>query len=286
MKQITLWLAFLWSGAVSAQDLSSFDLYTLDLKIINPAFTGVSHQQSFTSFGKIYYSGTSNSPSAVIFSYDRQITSLKSGVGFNYRNYSNVFETQNEFELLMSHKLEFSEKHFLSVGISPSCFSTIVDFDSLRFNDPLDPFISANGKSSGFNLSSGVLYENKGWILAASVRRMFRHNPAWGIYAVKEWTVADWITIKPYARLQKEHFDFSTDIGLNLKMGGAITFGIIYRQIIYDTEDDREKESSMLYSLGIELWDHVQVFSLMNPTKYDRFGNTFEFGLRVVMTND
>lgn len=285
MKQIILGFALLWSGVASAQVLSNFDLYPLDLKIINPAFTGVRHQQSFTSFGKIYYPSLSNLPSAIILSYDRQIASLKSGIGFNYRNNSTSFVTQNEFELLMSHKLEFSEEQFLSVGISPSYFSIITDIDN--FNSPLDPAFSIiHEKHSSFNLSSGALYHNKGWVLAASARRIFRNNVAWGVYATKDWIAADWISIKPYARLQKGHSYFSTDIAINLEMGGVVTFGTIYRQTIYDTENGRRRESYMLYSLGIELWDHLQIFSLMDPVKYDLSGNTFEFGLRMEMTNE
>ena len=186
-KHIILLLSVIFTTVLSAQDPHFTQPYAAAL-YLNPAFTGVKKHSRIISNSRQQWAGTPANYITTAFSYDRNLPTLKSGIGLlavmdkagtgNLKNIS--------IGALYAYQLSLHQnKWVVRSGLNFSFSSTSIDYDKLTFGDQL----SIDGKvfeqtsdqqyfqrNNYFDISSGVIaYSKKMW-LGGSARHLNEPN--------------------------------------------------------------------------------------------------------------
>ena len=174
---------------VKSQDVHFTQAYSAPL-YLNPAFTGVKKHSRIVSNSRQQWAGTPANYMTTSFSYDRNISHLKSGFGMlatmdnaGTGNLKNV-----SIGALYAYQLSLHQnKWIVRSGLNFSFASTSVDYQKLTFGDQL----SIDGKvfeqtadqqyiqrNNYFDISSGLLTYSKNMWFGASTRHLNEPNQA------------------------------------------------------------------------------------------------------------
>ncbi|MEQ8572887.1 MAG: PorP/SprF family type IX secretion system membrane protein, partial [Fulvivirga sp.] len=122
-----------------AQDPQFSQYYAAPL-YLNPAFAGTGSDHRFIANYRNQWPAFANGFVTYAFSYDYNMESLRSGVGFlaTVDKAGSANLTSTSFNFLYSYKIQMANKWIVTPGLSFGYSNRSIDFDKLVFGDQLD----------------------------------------------------------------------------------------------------------------------------------------------------
>lgn len=155
-----------------SQDVEFSQFYATK-NYLNPAFTALTHDQSFTSTYRNQWPVFENAYNSHFISYDRKLKKYEAGFGVNYINdlAGEGSLTRQSLAFQFSKQVRFRKNLFGSFGIKTSYNINSIIWDNLTWGDMIDArkgFIYSTNqprgaaKESFFDVGSGfILYSKK-----------------------------------------------------------------------------------------------------------------------------
>ncbi len=282
--------------ASTAQSIGTINTYQYDLKLINPAFTGISDTSSFNFIYQDFWTNVSGSPQSVLVSYEHDLNTLKGDLGFMFVSLNQGLRTRNRTNLFLAKEIVLKTDQSLHLGANLIYESTTFDFSQLNNNNPGDPAIPTDNSGSNevFYLDFGVAFERKNLLVGGAVQNLevIENNSLsisttrskfynlFGQYELHQ--IFNDVMFKPYVLYQTTSEVWRLDTGLDVEFFEMITVGGRVRFF--------EDESAYLLTSSVELKDWVRVYMVLadqfvqqRNSSESGLGNNFEMGLRVFM---
>jgi len=191
MKKLFIILCFmlLIGSSLSAQDPHFSQYYAAPL-YLNPAFAGTGNNHRLIANYRNQWPNIANGYVTYSFSYDYNLTDLKSGVGllFTADKAGSANLTSTNIDFIYSYKVQLSNKWIITPGLSFGYGSRDIDFNKLVFGDQLDftndgtapttdTQVANNlGSAHYFDFGAGMLLYNKTFWAGFSVKHLNEPN--------------------------------------------------------------------------------------------------------------
>lgn len=263
-------LTFTISSHSIAQSINSatpIRNYYYDYKLSNPAFTGMYAKHSITTA----YSGdnsTFGSPQLGYGSYEMNIHSIQSGVGFISSVQEIGIVRFTHYGILFSKKLELNETSGFRVGTQLAYQRERIDYTKLRFSDPFgDPIMPGIEKNGSFNASVGMLYYSSGFTAGASIKNVVKaeeENTELNIIIGNEFKIADGLKATPSVIYITDFDDNAVLVNSSFQIIRWILVGAGY------TIRQQSKDNLDL-NFGLNILDRVQIIHHVYASEYDRY---------------
>jgi type IX secretion system PorP/SprF family membrane protein len=157
---------------IISQDIEFSQFYATK-NYLNPAFTGLTADQSFSSTYRNQWPGIENAYNTHFISYDKKLKKQDAGIGINYINdvAGEGSLTRQSLALQFSKQIRFRKNLFGSFGIKTSYNINSIIWDNLTWGDMIDArkgFVYSTNQPRGaaresfFDVGSGfILYSKK-----------------------------------------------------------------------------------------------------------------------------
>lgn len=308
MKKIIIFVFFsiIFIGKANCQYPFDYFLYTNNLKIANPAFTGYSEKTVIaTNFQSRLIKPISNNTSLHInrlSSFETYVKKIRSGIGLAIARNKVGPSRYIDFRGYYSLKIKLSEKSKLHLGIDAGISSHKLNFSNLQFPSQLDDdwaAIPAEGNLffTYYNFSSGINYTYGKFFIGSACQGInlyqkstttiinFDADPYKNISVLAGFnSIGKKITYSPslYAvrvysgRLKGIHyFDFNNQLG--------------YKDMVYLLASVRQPFETIFATharlgLGFKVWktfegQFIFLEGPLNPSNYRSIFKTYEFML-------
>jgi type IX secretion system PorP/SprF family membrane protein len=274
-----------------AQDYNFADpfySYYYDYKIANPALTGTKAKHLITTvFHGIPKTTIDNK--IIYASYERNISSIKSGIGgvFLYDQFGPWIDRQAN--VLFSKQISFNEKSGLYLGTQLLYNHRELDFSKFKFLDSYDPLIVEGDYSrSRFNFDLGTAYYSPLGTFGVSVKNILREknddiflratDPTLVLLAFRDFTITKNFVVTP-SIMYKNDFEYgNVSVNANIEVMKWVILGGSYS---FRDGDDR-----FMCNAGINIKDWVQIVTHLYSSFNDRFDDydpTVETMIRVTI---
>ena len=197
-------------GRSDAQDYNFADpfySYYYDYKIANPALTGTKAKHLITTvFHGIPKTTIDNK--IIYASYERNISSMKSGIGgvLLYDQFGPWIDRQAN--ILFSKQIPFNEKSGLYLGTQLLYNHREIDFSKFRLLNPSDPLIVEESYTrTRLNFDLGTAFYSSYGTVGVSVKNIFREtdddffsrpsNPTLVLLAYRDFTINKNFVVTP-----------------------------------------------------------------------------------------
>jgi len=282
-------LVFLIANASKAQDPHFSQYYAAPL-YLNPAFAGTGQDHRFIANYRNQWPSIANGFVTYAFSYDYNISDLRSGVGLlatvDKAGSANLSSTTLEF--VYSYKIQLSNKWIITPGLSFGYGNRDIDFNKLVFGDQLDfaddgsaPTTDSQvrnnlGSANYFDFGTGILVYNKSFWFGASASHINQPNRSLlggenkipmkrSIHAGVKIPLYSGIfkrdrisSIAPSFVYQSQGDFDQLDIGLHF-MYSPIMIGAWYRGIpLQQNEKDNVSQDAIVLILGMQ-FDNLEI---------------------------
>ncbi|MBC7488366.1 MAG: PorP/SprF family type IX secretion system membrane protein [Cytophagaceae bacterium] len=126
-----------------SQDISNYNLYTINQYAINPAYVGSKEGVFTTLHFRKYFSGVSNAPRNLMFVVHSPIGN-KLGLGGNIMVEEGGLFKSTSANIAASYKINIATDHLLTVGLSGGLIKRNLDMNKLQGADMSDPTLMNN----------------------------------------------------------------------------------------------------------------------------------------------
>ncbi len=137
-KSITFASLFLFASHAIGQDISNYNLYTVNQYAINPAYVGSKEGVFTTLHFRKYFSGVSNAPRNLMFVVHSPIGN-KLGLGGNILVEEGGLFKSTSANIAASYKINIATDHLVTVGLSGGLIKRNLDMNKLQGADMSDP---------------------------------------------------------------------------------------------------------------------------------------------------
>jgi type IX secretion system PorP/SprF family membrane protein len=234
-----------------------FYSYYYDYKLANPAFTGTKARHVINTT----YAGIPSHRSSKLFygSYERNIASVKSGVGglVMYEEFGPV--TMTHCGLFFSRRLPFGEKSGLHVGTQVFYQSHELDGKYYRYVQDGDPLIGEGTETTRLvNVDLGLLYYSRFVTIGASVKgireKMETERTSLNVIATREFNITKGLKANPSALFFTDFTDNRFYLNSTFEIKKWILLGLGYRFVEHGPDD-------ISFNVGLNIKDWVQVIT-------------------------
>jgi type IX secretion system PorP/SprF family membrane protein len=142
-KSITLACLLLVTLNAFSQDISNYNLYTINQYAINPAYVGSKEGVFTTLHFRKYFSGVSNAPRNLMFVVHSPIGN-KLGLGGNIMVEEGGLFKSTSANIAASYKINIATDHLVTVGLSGGLIKRNLDMNKLQGADMSDPTLMNN----------------------------------------------------------------------------------------------------------------------------------------------
>lgn len=268
MKKTILYIvcSFVLSSAL-AQQISLTDFYFLNSYYMNPAKAGDNGSNLFLQ-NRQQWKDIPGAPETSVLTLDSKINGRNVGVGLNLTiDTDNVFRKTN-FGVSYAYYLKFSEKHYLSMGLTLSVVNARIAYDQIEAADWSDPLLFTSNKSiSNISADAGINYRFKDLQLGIAgyqlpgTKLSFTSNQAnntvsyqlvqhfWGVVNYEFHLMNEKLSITPEVQAR-------TTIGLPLQVDAGINFDVFNKmkaRIAY------RHNSSVYMAVAFNIYDNLTV---------------------------
>jgi len=139
----TLAFLFLIASNAFGQDISNYNLYTINQYAINPAYVGSKEGVFTTLHFRKYFSGVSNAPRNLMFVVHSPIGN-KLGLGGNIMVEEGGLFKSTAANIAASYKINIATDHLVTVGLSGGLIKRNLDMNKLQGADMTDPTLQNN----------------------------------------------------------------------------------------------------------------------------------------------
>jgi type IX secretion system PorP/SprF family membrane protein len=202
-----LLIATMMSVWTYGQQLPDYTLYTNNLTLLNPAYTGVPDAPAFTTAFRRQWAGFDGAPAVFSFVGHGFLPKYRVGVGLNGWQYTTGAFKQTALYSDYSYRIRF-ERFTFQFGLSAGIISYRTNYAGADLNGINDPLFTNDINETNFNTGIGVfLYSEKYYAgLSAPVLitygnsestlvKMNRHFAAFGGYV---FDVNEKVAVKPH----------------------------------------------------------------------------------------
>lgn len=140
---ITFAFLFLLASHAFAQNISNYNLYTINQYAINPAYVGSKEGVFTTLHFRKYFSGVSNAPRNLMFVVHSPIGN-KLGLGGNIMVEEGGLFKSTSANIAASYKINIASDHVLTAGLSGGLIKRNLDMNKLQGADLSDPTLMSN----------------------------------------------------------------------------------------------------------------------------------------------
>ena len=290
MKKISiLFIGFILTFGVEGQDLTSFRLYSHDLKILNPAFAGTENEQQFNFLHKTFWSKLEESPTSFLLSYENHLEKINSGIGFLLENERIGGDFQFgliDMRLLYNYHIKINRKEKIVFGTGfhyKSANSMQIDYSGPS------GLGSMNASYSTIDFDLGAAYHSKNTSVGLSTGNVLNSNlidelasvsnvRAYRAFVTYKYNLSRDIEVTSLIAYAYQNTQRVWDINLNSVLGEVVLLGINY-QI-------KEGPNSIAYLAGITIENSFKVLGSFysNPNKFR--GISYELALFINISNE
>jgi type IX secretion system PorP/SprF family membrane protein len=234
-----LLIAMMTSVWTYGQQLPDYTLYTNNLTLLNPAYTGVPDDLAFTMGYRKQWAGFDGAPAVFSFVGHGFLPRYRVGLGLNGWQYTTGALSQTALFTDYAYRLPF-EKFTLQFGLSAGILNYRTNYAGADLNGINDPLFTNDINETNFNTGAGVfLYSEKYYAgLSAPVLitygnkestlvKMNRHFAAFGGYV---FDVNEKVDVKPHVLLKLvEHSPLMVVAGVTGYYHQIIGLGLLYK---------------------------------------------------------
>ncbi len=162
----------LFSMIIKAQQPLTYNLYTLNPFLLNPAYAGQNNcLQAFLNNHR-QWTNLENAPASYTFGVHGRIKSTASSLGLMVVSDNRSFVNYTTVNGIYAHTIQFNEKNTLYLGLSVGFASNKLNTDKLQIKDAGDPQLQ-NFNNNRFDGGFGALHTFKTWKLGVSIPHFF-----------------------------------------------------------------------------------------------------------------
>ncbi|MDB5255684.1 MAG: hypothetical protein JWM14_379, partial [Chitinophagaceae bacterium] len=147
MKYLFNYITFIGLSLIAcngfSQDISNYNLYTVNQYAINPAYVGSKEGVFTTLHFRKYFSGVSNAPRNLMFVVHSPIGN-KLGLGGNIMVEEGGLFKSTSANIAASYKINIATDHLVTVGLSGGLIKRNLDMNKLQGADLSDPTLMSN----------------------------------------------------------------------------------------------------------------------------------------------
>jgi type IX secretion system PorP/SprF family membrane protein len=266
---VVLAIVFVNAQAQSFNSATPVRNYYYDYKLTNPAFTGTNATHAITTA----YSGDQSEygfSDLAYGSYEVNLKSIQSGVGVISSVQEVGITRYTHYGLLYSKKLELNHTHGFYVGTQLTHQRRRIDFNKLRFSDPLDPSIQSNiEKINTFDFTLGVAYYSPEVTVGVASKNILRSDTTtreFNFLAMRDFTILKNLKATP-SLLVATDLEYTT-LRLNASfelfqwvlLGAGYTF-------------PNDGEDNLDVNIGLNIKDRVQIITHLYASEYVQYRN-------------
>ncbi len=172
-KLIIIFILFVCSININAQNIIHYNLYPQNNYLYNPATTGENPWLTAFVNSHLQWVGFEGAPRVNTFGIHSPITK-KMGIGLNILNSKHSIFNYLNAKLSYSYKLNFAKDNFLRFGISAGVINNSVAFSNAVNYDLSDTKqINSDYNLTGFAASAGLFYKFKNLEIHASLPQLY-----------------------------------------------------------------------------------------------------------------
>lgn len=278
MKNRSLFYAALLAITVAnanAQSINSstpIRSYYYDFKLFNPAFTGIHARHSITTGYSEDQSGIFGSPRLGYGSYELNLPSIRSGVGFISSIQEIGIVRFTHYGLLYSKKLPVSENSGFLLGTQLAHQRERRDYTKLDLLDPIDPaFGPGIETTTSLNVSFGVAYYSRLITVGAGFKNIVKEESElreYNFIVTRNVKITDRIQATPSLFLMTNEVYNSLRFNSAFELFDWVLLGAGYTF-------PRNKKDNIDVNIGLNIKDRVQIITHIYAADYahDRNNN-------------
>ncbi|HEY0743322.1 MAG TPA: PorP/SprF family type IX secretion system membrane protein [Chryseosolibacter sp.] len=262
-------LSILFVGANAQSITSSTPVrnYYYDFKLFNPAFTGTEAQHSITTGYSEDQSGLFGAPRLGYGSYELNLPSIESGVGFISSIQEIGIVRFTHYGLLYSKKLSVTEKSGFHFGTQLAHQRERRDYTKLRLIDPTDPVVNSGIETiTNFNLSFGVAYYSPTVTVGAGFKNIFKEEfdtREYNLVVTRSITITDKIEATPSLFFIMDEARNSVRLNTSFKLFDWVLLGAGYTF-------PQNGSDNLDVNIGLNIKDRVQIITHVYAAEYAR----------------
>lgn len=171
--KLTLFIfSFMCSFITMAQLDPLYNQYLFNQSMINPAYVGIHDVLNATIISRSQWTGIEGAPVTNSINVSSSFMDNQSGVGLLYVNDKYGVNSNSEFQLMYSYRIEMLAGKVLSMGVSGGMITYQYDYDKLT-TEIADPALNATDDNfSKGNFGAGVFYMTPNYYAGISVPRI------------------------------------------------------------------------------------------------------------------
>jgi type IX secretion system PorP/SprF family membrane protein len=267
-KKLTVLIAFLITGIISAQQDPNFTLYNFNMNVINPAYAGANGVKEINISHRSQWAGIENAPRTQTFSYSSP-TKGNLGIGISLVNDNVFILNQTDFALDISYKLKLSENHDLYFGMKGG--GGFVNIDLNKAGAPNnDRLFTSNQSFFNAHIGAGVYLKHKKYYLTLSTPNFLK-----GTRYEKTGNL-------PSAAVNSTHFYLGGGYTFNLSDHYKLSPAFMMRTVAgapnsYDISSILDVYDKVGFGTNYRIDEMISIYSLINLTKKVRLGFVYDF---------
>lgn len=234
--------------------------YYYDYKLANPGFAGTQGKHVINAVYSGIPFGSSKVGYRVLYgSYERNIASIKTGVGGVFMHNKLGASSSFHYGLLYRKQLSFNKTSGLHLGTHVFYQSRKIDYSSYRFIEPVDELlIDGNEKKRSINVDLGLLYYSSLATVGVSVKNIAaqkEENTILNLIATKEFGIMEGLKVNPSVYFLTDFSDNSFRINNTFEIKKWILLGTGYRFAQGGQRDN------LTFNVGLNIKDWVQIIT-------------------------